>query len=59
MSTMHYPDDFDVDYHADLQWQRAQMALKTLEVGDVIATVEEILAEEPNPERRRCQINPS
>jgi hypothetical protein len=51
MSTLHYPDDFDVDYHADLQWQRQQMALKTLEIGDVLAAVEDLIAQEPDPEK--------
>jgi hypothetical protein len=50
MSTIHYPDDFDVDYHADLQWQRQQMALKSLEPGDVLAEVDDLLAAEPDPE---------
>jgi hypothetical protein len=51
MSTIHYPEDFDVDYHADLQWQRQQMALKSLEPGDVLAAVDDLLASEPDPER--------
>jgi hypothetical protein len=49
MSTIHSPDDFDIDYHADLQWQRQQMALKSLEPGDVLAEVDDLLAAEPDP----------
>jgi hypothetical protein len=51
MSTIHYPDDFEIDYHADLQWQRQQMALKSLDVGDVLAEVEDLIAREPDPEQ--------
>jgi hypothetical protein len=51
MSTIHFPDDFDIDYHADLQWQREQMALKTLEPGDVLVEVDDLIAREPDPER--------
>jgi hypothetical protein len=51
MSTIHSPDDYDVNYHADLQWQRQQMALKTLEPGDVLAEVDDLLTSEPDPER--------
>ena len=51
MSTIHYPDDFDIDYHADRQWQRQQMALKTLEPGDVLAEVDDLIAAEPDLEK--------
>ena len=49
MSTLYYPDDFDVDYHADWQWQRRQAALKSLEPGDVLAAVDDLIASEPDP----------
>jgi hypothetical protein len=49
MSTLHYPDDFDIDYHADWQWQRQQAALRSLEIGDVLAAVDDLIAAEPDP----------
>jgi hypothetical protein len=48
MSTIHVPDDFDVDYHADLQWQRQQMALKTLTVSDVLSELDDLIASQPD-----------
>jgi hypothetical protein len=41
------PDEHD--YHADLCQQRRRRALQSLDVGDVIATVEDALAQEPDP----------
>jgi hypothetical protein len=46
---IHVPSPDEIDYHADLAWQRRQRALKSLDVGDVIATVEDALAGEPDP----------
>jgi hypothetical protein len=51
MSNVHFPDDFELNDHADPQWQRQQMALKTLEPGDVLAEVDDLLASEPDPEQ--------
>jgi hypothetical protein len=49
MSTIHDPDDFDVDYHADLQWRRQEAARQSLEPGDVLAEVDDLMAREPDP----------
>jgi hypothetical protein len=49
VSTMHYPDDFQIDYHADLQWHRQQAALKRIEPGDVLRVIDETIAAEPDP----------
>jgi hypothetical protein len=49
MSSVHYPDDFEIDYHADWRWQREQAALKSLAVGAVLAEVEDLIAAEPDP----------
>jgi hypothetical protein len=56
MSTRHipYPPDFDIDYHADLAWQCRQRALKALEVGDVLSTIDDLISQEPAPERHPC-----
>jgi hypothetical protein len=43
------PSPDDIDYHADRQEQRVRAALKLIDVGDVIATVESRLAEESDP----------
>jgi hypothetical protein len=51
MSNLHNPDDFDVDYHADLRWQRERMALQSLAIGDVLAEVDSLIAREPDPEQ--------
>jgi hypothetical protein len=51
MSTIYYPDDFDVDYHADLQWRRYQAAMRTLEPADVLAEVDDLLTQEPDPQQ--------
>jgi hypothetical protein len=51
MSNVHFPDDFEINYHSDLQWQRQQMALKSLEPGDVLAEVDAMIAQEPDPEQ--------
>jgi hypothetical protein len=51
MSIRYEPDDFDIDYHSDLQWQRQQAALRSLAIGDVLAEVDGLLAAEPDPQR--------
>jgi hypothetical protein len=43
------PSPDEHDYHAALCQQRRRRALQSLDVGDVIATVEETLAAEPDP----------
>jgi hypothetical protein len=49
-----YPDDFDDNYHADLQWRRQEMALKALTVSDVLATVDELIAAEADETQHPC-----
>jgi hypothetical protein len=49
MSNLPYPDDFEYDYHADLQWQRQQAALKAIAPGDVLSLVDEAIASEADP----------
>jgi hypothetical protein len=44
-----YPSDFEIDHEADRQWQREQAALRTLEIGDVLAEVDDLIAQEPDP----------
>jgi hypothetical protein len=51
MSTRHipYPPDLDVDHTTALHEERRRRALQSLDAGDVIATVEDTLAAEPDP----------
>ena len=53
MSTRHipYPDDFDVNFHHDVAWQRQQMALKSLAIEDVLTQVDELILAEVAPEQ--------
>jgi len=51
MSIYHipYPPDFEIDHAAAHHEERRRRALQSLDAGDVIATVEETLAAEPDP----------
>jgi hypothetical protein len=51
MSNLPYPPDFQIDYHAAWHEERRRRALKALDPGDVIATVEATLAGEPDPQQ--------
>jgi hypothetical protein len=51
MSTIHYPDDFEIDFHTDLAWQRQEAALKAITISDVLAEVDGMIASEPAPEK--------
>jgi hypothetical protein len=46
MSTLQYPDDFEIDFHADLAWRRQEAALKSLTIADVLAEVDELILAE-------------
>jgi hypothetical protein len=51
MSTyrIHVPSPDDSNYHEARQQQRVQAALKRIDPGEVIATIESRLASEPDP----------
>jgi hypothetical protein len=53
MSTRHipYPPDFEIDHTAAHHEERRRRALKALDVGDVIAAVEDVLASEADPQK--------
>jgi hypothetical protein len=51
MSTIPYPPDFDIDYHAAWHEERRRRALNALDIGDVLAEVDALIAGEPDPER--------
>jgi hypothetical protein len=51
MSTRHlpYPHNFEIDHAAAHHEERRRRALKAIDVGAVIVTVEDLLASEPDP----------
>ena len=51
MSTHHipYPPDFEINYHQDRQVQRVERAFRALDPGDVLAVLDDQIAQEPNP----------
>ena len=56
MSTRHipYPHDFDIDHAAAHHEERRRRALKALDVGDVLAQVDDLIASEPDPTKHPC-----
>jgi hypothetical protein len=51
MSTRHipYPHDFEVNHAAARHEERRRRALQSLDVSDVLAQVDDLLASEPDP----------
>jgi len=51
MSTHHipYPPDFEINYHQDRQVQRVERAFRALDPGEVLAVLDDQLAQEPDP----------
>jgi hypothetical protein len=51
MSTRHlpYPHDFDIDHAAAHHEERRRRALQSLDVGDVLAQVDDLIAREADP----------
>jgi hypothetical protein len=56
MSTRHvpYPHDFEVNHTAAHHEKRRRRALKALDVGDVLAQVDDLIASEPDPMKHPC-----
>jgi hypothetical protein len=56
MSTRHipYPHDFDIDHTAIHHEERRRRALNALDVGDVLAQVDDLIASEPDPTKHPC-----
>jgi len=56
MSTRHIPyaSEFEMDYAAAHQEERRRRALKSLDVGDVLAQVDDLIAREPDPTKHPC-----
>ena len=48
MQALHIDAD-QIDYHADLAYQREQQAIQQLDAGDVLALVDGWIAEESDP----------
>ena len=51
---MSIPAPDEIDYHADRQETRRQWAMKSLDVGDVLAEVDSLIAAEPDPSKHPC-----
>jgi hypothetical protein len=49
MSTRYTPEPSQIDYHADIQAQRVQAALKRIDPGDVLSVIDDRIASEPDP----------
>ena len=49
-----YPSDFDVNYHEAIQQQRVERARRLIDVGDVLAKLDDLVAAEPDPAKHPC-----
>jgi hypothetical protein len=56
MSTRHipYPSDFEIDHAAAHQEERRRRALQSLDVGDVLSVIADLISQEPAPEKHPC-----
>jgi hypothetical protein len=56
MSTRHipYPADFEINHDAAIEEERHRRALKSLEVGDVLAQIADLMSQEPDPAKHPC-----
>jgi hypothetical protein len=48
---MSMPYQWPDDPEADRQWQREQMALRSLSISDVLAEVDDLIAQEPDEQQ--------
>jgi hypothetical protein len=49
-----YPADFEVNHTAAIHEERRRWALQALDVGDVLAQVDDLIAREPDPKKHPC-----
>jgi hypothetical protein len=49
-----YPPDFDIDHAASHHEERRRWALQSIDVSDVLAQVDDLLAQEPDPTKHPC-----
>jgi hypothetical protein len=56
MSTRHlpYPPDFDIDHAAAHHEERRRRALQSIDVSDVLAQLDDVIASEPDPTKHPC-----
>ena len=54
MSSRYTPEPSQIDYHADHEEARRRWALTTLDIGDVLAEVDDLIAQEPDPAKHPC-----
>jgi hypothetical protein len=48
------PSPAELAAHLDRQVQRVERALQSLEVGDVLAQLDQLIAQEPDPSKHPC-----
>jgi hypothetical protein len=49
-----YPSDFQIDYHADRHEARRRRAFTSIDVSDVLAEIDDLIASEPDPAQHPC-----
>jgi hypothetical protein len=49
-----YPSDFQIDSHADHHEARRRLAFTSLEIGDVLSAIDDLIAQEPDPSKHPC-----
>jgi hypothetical protein len=49
-----YPSDFDIDHAAAHHEERRRLALQSLDVSDVLAQLDDLLAQESDPTKHPC-----
>jgi hypothetical protein len=49
MSTRYTPEPSQINYHADIQAQRVERAMRLIDPGDVLAIIDSRIASEPDP----------
>jgi hypothetical protein len=56
MSTRHipYPHDFEINHDASRHEERRRRALQSIDVSDVLAQLDDVIASEPDPTKHPC-----
>jgi hypothetical protein len=54
MSIRQIPEPSQIDYHAEVQAQRVERAMKLIHVSDVLSKLDDLIAQEPCAERHPC-----
>jgi hypothetical protein len=54
MSSRYIPEPSQIDYHSEIQQHRREAAIKSLAVGDVLSVIDDLISQEPAPEKHPC-----